>query len=55
MKRQQMEIFESEALGRGARLSGPSLVEGQTTSVLVPAGWVLEVDRFGSYLVSRIA
>ena len=55
MRRQEMEIFESEALGRGARLRGPSLVEGQTTSVLIPAGWVLEVDRFGSYLVSRIA
>ncbi len=32
---------------------GPALIEGRTTSVLVPSGWLLEVDRFGSYLVSR--
>jgi N-methylhydantoinase A len=52
-RRQDIEIYNSDLLGRGAQLTGPALVEGQTTSVLVPAGWVLEVDRFGSYLVSR--
>jgi N-methylhydantoinase A len=52
-KPEQIEIFDSDALGRGARLMGPALIEGQTTSVLVPSGWLLEVDRFGSYLVSR--
>jgi N-methylhydantoinase A len=55
MMRQELEIFHSDALGRGARLSGPALVEGQTTSILIPPGWALEVDRFGSYLVSRTA
>jgi N-methylhydantoinase A len=53
MRRQEIEIFDSETLGREARLTGPALVEGRTTSVLVPGGWTLEVDKFGSYLVSR--
>ena len=54
MRRQEIEIFNSEALGRGTRLIGAALVEGQATSVLVPDGWLLEVDTFGSYLVSRV-
>jgi N-methylhydantoinase A len=48
---QQTNIFDSEALGRGARLCGPALVEGPATSVLIPERWQLTVDDYGNYLV----
>ena len=54
MKREEIEIFNSDALGRGAQLTGPALVEGRATSVLLPEGWLLEVDKFGSYVASWV-
>jgi N-methylhydantoinase A len=54
IKREEIEIFNSDALGRGAQLTGPALVEGRATSVLLPEGWLLEVDKFGSYVASRV-
>ncbi len=50
-RRQEIDLFDSDALGRGARLAGPALVEGGATSVLIPHGWQLEVDRYGNYLL----
>jgi N-methylhydantoinase A len=50
----QLDIFQSETLRRGARLSGPALIEGPATSVLVPEGWHLKVDTYGNYLVQPV-
>jgi N-methylhydantoinase A len=47
----EIPIFDSEDVGRGARLNGPALVEGLTTSVLIPAGWELHVDPYGTYVL----
>jgi len=44
-------VFDRDALGRGARLAGPAIVEQPDTTVLVPAGHTAEVDRFGNLLV----
>lgn len=52
--RREIEIFDTEALGRGAQIVGPALVEGPATSVLVPQGWRLEVDTYGNYLAHRM-
>ena len=38
---------------RGARLAGPAIVEQPDTTVLVPAGHVGEVDRFGNLVLRR--
>lgn len=46
----EVPVFSRERLGRGHRLAGPAIVESSQTTVLVPAGWQLEVDRF-SHLV----
>jgi N-methylhydantoinase A len=46
-------VFDRAALGRGARLEGPAIVEQPDTTVLVPDGHVGEVDRFGNLLLRR--
>jgi N-methylhydantoinase A/oxoprolinase/acetone carboxylase beta subunit len=48
----QTDIYDSEALGPGVTLSGPALVEGPATSVLIPSAWRLKVDAYGNYIVN---
>jgi N-methylhydantoinase A len=48
---EQIEIFDSETVGRGALIVGPALVEGRATSVLIPRRWQLEVDPYGTYVL----
>jgi len=47
------DVFDGEALGAGARLAGPAIVELPTTTVVVAPGWELEVDRHGSFVVDK--
>ena len=47
----EINLFDSARLGRGARMTGPALVEGSATSVLMLEGWKLEVDRYGNYVL----
>jgi N-methylhydantoinase A len=49
----EARVFDRDALGRGARLLGPAIVEQPDTTVLLPAGHVGEVDRFGNLLLRR--
>ena len=49
----EARVYERGALGRGARLAGPAIVEQPDTTVLLPAGHVGEVDRFGNLLLRR--
>ncbi len=51
----EVAVYDGEELGAGARLEGPGVVELDTTSVVVPAGWRLETDRHGSFLLEREA
>jgi N-methylhydantoinase A len=44
-------IYTNESLGQGAQVPGPALIESAMTSVLVPEGWTLEVDRTGNYVL----
>jgi N-methylhydantoinase A len=53
--REQIAIFDSDALGRGVKLDGPALVEGRATSVLIPRGWWLEVDTYGNYVLHPVS
>jgi N-methylhydantoinase A len=52
-QRVEARVFEREALGRGARLVGPAIVEQPDTTVLVPGGHTADVDRFGNLLIRR--
>jgi len=49
----EARVFDRAALGRGARLVGPAIVEQPDTTVLVPAGHVGDVDRFGNLVLQR--
>jgi N-methylhydantoinase A len=49
----QARVYDRGALGRGARLVGPAIVEQPDTTVLLPAGHGGEVDRFGNLLIRR--
>jgi N-methylhydantoinase A len=49
--REQIDIFDSETVGRGALIDGPALVEGRATSVLIPRRWQLEIDPYGTYVL----
>jgi N-methylhydantoinase A len=51
--RAEAGVFDRATLGRGARLVGPAIVEQPDTTVLVPAGHLGEVDRFGNLLLRR--
>jgi len=49
----EARVFDRDALGRGARLTGPAIVEQPDTTVLVPAEHYGEVDRYGNLLLRR--
>ena len=49
----EARVFDRAALGRGARLAGPAIIEQPDTTVLVPAGHVGDVDRFGNLVLRR--
>jgi N-methylhydantoinase A len=46
-------VWDGEALGAGATLAGPAVIEMPATAVVVPAAWRVEVDRHGSFLMER--
>ncbi|MDR7468356.1 MAG: hydantoinase/oxoprolinase family protein [Armatimonadota bacterium] len=46
-------VYDGSAFGSGAALRGPAVIELPTTTVTVPPGWRLEVDRHGSFLLER--
>jgi N-methylhydantoinase A len=46
-------VFDRAALGAGARLTGPAIVEQPDTTVLVPGGHTGEVDRLGNLILRR--
>jgi N-methylhydantoinase A len=46
-------VYDGRALGPGAALSGPAVVELVNTTIIVLAGFELVVDRFGSFVVWR--
>ena len=49
----QVPVFTRERLGRGHRLAGPAIVESGQTTLFVPQGWRLEVDRFNHVVLHR--
>lgn len=50
----EVDVHEGEKLLRGASVAGPAIIEEPTMTVLVPQGFVCEVDRFGNFLLSLL-
>jgi N-methylhydantoinase A/oxoprolinase/acetone carboxylase beta subunit len=46
-------IYEWDALQAGNAVKGPAVVEGQTTTYLVPANWTLTIDNHRNGLLNR--
>ncbi|MCC7121844.1 MAG: hydantoinase/oxoprolinase family protein, partial [Gammaproteobacteria bacterium] len=44
-------VYDGDRLRHGNRLEGPAIVEKVTTTVFVPAGFWLEVDALGGFLL----
>ncbi len=49
--REELAVYDGNALRSGHRVAGPALVEEQTTTVLVGHQDVLEVDPYGNYMI----
>lgn len=46
-------LYDREALGAGARIRGPAIIEELGATTVVPPRWQLEVGRTGHMLMSR--
>jgi len=44
-------VFDRETLARDQRLSGPTIVEEWTTTIVIPEGCEAEVDRVGNLVL----
>ena len=45
---QELAVYQLAGLGHGHVLPGPAIVESETTTILVRAGWTLSIDRYGN-------
>jgi N-methylhydantoinase A len=47
-----LPVYDGAAIGAGATISGPCIIEEPTTTILLQAGQIAATDEFGNYLVS---
>jgi N-methylhydantoinase A len=46
-------VYRANELEAGHVLSGPAVIEAELTTVAIPEGWRLEVDRHRNYVLER--
>lgn len=46
-------VYDGPAMRAGQQVAGPALVEEPFTTVVVPPGWTLRLDRLGNYVATR--
>ncbi len=51
--RTRTPIYEGGALGAGAEIAGPAVIEEVTTTIVIEPGWSATLDASGSYLITR--
>ncbi|MDQ3866629.1 MAG: hydantoinase/oxoprolinase family protein, partial [Actinomycetota bacterium] len=49
----EVDVYDRADLGEGARFDGPALVDQDDSTMLVPAGWSLEVTAAGTAILIR--
>lgn len=52
-KRVRTPIYDGGALGAGATVKGPAVIEEVTTTIVIEPGWTAVLDETGSYLITR--
>ena len=52
-KRVSTPIYDGSALGAGARIAGPAVIEEITTTIVIEPGWSAVLDASGSYVITR--
>jgi len=52
-KRVRTPVYEGGALGAGATVKGPAIIEEITTTIVIEPGWTARLDASGSYLITR--
>ena len=48
-------IYQRDALGAGAAIAGPAVIEEAFTTLILPAGWRAEMHASGDLLATRTA
>ncbi len=46
-------VYDGGALGAGASVKGPAIIEEETTTIVIQPGWTAKLDASGSYCVTR--
>lgn len=50
---QALPVYDRDRLAHGHVLAGPAIVESPHSTMVLPAGWTLRVDRYDNALVQR--
>lgn len=51
---QETTVYRGSELHYGNRIVGPAIIEEETTTVVVPPGKTVSVEKFGSYLIKSV-
>jgi N-methylhydantoinase A len=46
-------VYDGGALGAGASVEGPAIIEEETTTIVVEPDWTARLDASGSYVITR--
>jgi N-methylhydantoinase A len=47
------DVYDGKSLGARATFKGPAVIEEPTTTIVIPPGWRLAVNKFGDYEMLR--
>ena len=46
-------VYDGGALGAGAIIAGPAIIEEVTTTIVIEPGWTSSLHASGSYVITR--
>ena len=52
-KAQKTPVYDGGPLGAGAKITGPAIIEEETTTIVVQPGWTASLHASGSYVLTR--
>ena len=50
----EVPVFDGDRLAHGNRLNGPAIVESVNTTIVVPEDFALEIDAYGTSVLTHI-